>query len=170
MLKIERFYSLKELYRKEKTYYKGGGVSTFVGDLTGGLIGDSHAEKAQRRAMEEQAEQARRQAELYQKQMEEENKRRIEEAKRAAEEAKRAREAQEKAIREAEEKRKAEADFTRQVAQDSQTLDKTAINQQQTFNKASTTIDYSNTQDKTFKNDDEDKDKDKLRKAFKYRL
>lgn len=143
------------------------GISRLTGNLTGGLIGKSDAERNQERLLEEQKKEADRQADLYRQQIEEEKNRRKEEADRAASEAQRARDEQTRLLREAEERAKAEDNFKRQIAQDSASLTNALLNQ--TANKQTTNVDYSNAvnMDITDKKDD---DIDKLKKAFKRKL
>ncbi len=160
MLKIGE--DLKQHYTYEKIHYKGGGE--ILGNVTGGLIGESSAEKAAKRQRREAEEAARRQTEMFNKQMEEERKRRAEEQKRAIEEAKRAREEQAKLIEEARKQRESEAEYAKKITQDAGALTQANINAATNRNKKSTKIDYSGSIDKRT---DEQKEKDKLRKAFK---
>lgn len=142
-------------------------LGRIAGNLTGGLIGKSDAQRNQDRLLEEQKKEADRQAELYRQQIEEETKRRNEEADRAAAEAQRARDEQARLLREQEERAKAEDNFKRQVAQDSASLTNALLNQ--SANKQTTNVDYSNAinADLTKEKDD---DIDKLKKAFKRKL
>nr|DAT75648.1 MAG TPA: hypothetical protein [Caudoviricetes sp.] len=145
----------------------GKGLGRLAGNLTGGLLGESDAERNQKRLIEEQRQEADRQADLYRQQIEEESRRRKEEADRAAAEAQRSRDEQANLLREAEERTKAEDNFKRQIAQDSASLTNALLNQ--TANKQTTNVDYSNAvnMDITDKKDD---DIDKLKKAFKRKL
>lgn len=145
----------------------GRGLGRLTGNLTGGLIGESDAERNQKRLIEEQRQEADRQAELYRQQIEEETKRRKEEADRAAAEAQRARDEQANLLREAEERAKAEDNFKRQIAQDSASITNALLNQ--TANKQTTNVDYSNAVNADI-TDNKDDDIDKLKKAFKRKL
>lgn len=162
--------TLKEKYSC-KVHYKGGG--RVIGNLTGGLIGTSDAERAARKAREEAERAAREQAEMMRKQIEEDNRRHEEQMQRAREEAERARKEQEKARQEAEAKQKAESEYSRQLAQDTGAL---ALNEvQNTIKRANkTTVDYSNSStESNFKlkdDDEEDKNKKKLRDSFKFKV
>lgn len=172
------FLNLKDKY-EQKIYCKGGGgfggalkkiekgASRLAGNLTGGLLGKSDAQKNQERMLEQAKDDAARQEQQYAAQVAEENRRRKEEADRAEAEARRAREEQARLLREAEEKRKAENDFNQRLAQDTGTITKTNVDQN--FNpQKTTTVDYSNAFN-DFKIED-DEDIDKLKKAFKRKL
>lgn len=167
MLKIGQ--DLEKYYTYEAIHYKGGGE--ILGNLTGGLIGESSAEKAMKRQQEEAERAARRQTEMFNRRMEEERKRREAEHKRALEESRRAREEQARLNKEAEDKRRAEAEYNRQVAQDTGTLTQANINATlKQPNQSMSKVDYSGSVDKRFKDDDEiDKEKEKLKKAFRVR-
>ena len=167
------FLNLKDKY-EQKIYCKGGGgfggafkkiekgASRLTGNLTGGLIGKSDAQKNQERMLEQAKDDAARQEQQYAAQVAEENRRRKEEADRAEAEARRAREEQARLLR------KAENDFNQRLAQDTGTITKTNVDQN--FNQQkTTTVDYSNsTNDFSKKEDNEDIDK--LKKAFKRKL
>ena len=143
------------------------GISRLTGNLTGGLIGKSDAERNQGRMLEAQKQEADRQADLYRQQIDEERNRRKEEADRAAAEAQRARDEQTKLLREKEERAKAEEDFKKQVAQDSANITNNLLNNMN--NKKTTTVDYSNAVNADI-TDSKDDDIDKLKKAFKRKL
>ena len=143
------------------------GLGRITGNLTGGLIGESDAERNQKRLIEEQRKEADRQADLYRQQITEETKRRKEESDRAAEEAQRARDEQARLLREAEERAKAEEDFKKQVVQDSASITNALLNQ--SANKQTTNVDYSNAVNADI-TDSKDDDIDKLKKAFKRKL
>jgi len=139
------------------------GLGRITGNLTGGLIGKSDAERNQKRLIEEQ----RKEADLYRQQITEETKRRKEESDRAAAEAQRARDEQAKLLREAEERAAAEEDFKKQVVQDSASITNALLNQ--SANKQTTNVDYSNAVNADI-TDSKDDDIDKLKKAFKRKL
>lgn len=172
------FLNLKDKY-EQKIYCKGGGgfggafkkigkgANRLAGNLTGGLIGKSDAQKNQERMLEQAKDDAARQEQKYAAQVAEENRRRKEEADRAEAEARRAREEQARLLRETEEKRKAENDFNQRLAQDAGTIAKTNVDQNFNQQKA-TTVDYSNSTNDFPK--EEDEDIDKLKKAFKRKL
>ena len=157
------FLNLKNKY-EQKIYCKGGGgfggalkkiekgASRLAGNLTGGLLGKSDAQKNQERMLEQAKDDAARQEQKYAAQVAEENRRRKEQAR---------------LLREAEEKRKAENDFNQRLAQDTGTITKTNVDQN--FNpQKTTTVDYSNSTNDFPK--EEDEDIDKLKKAFKRKL
>lgn len=143
------------------------GLGRITGNLTGGLIGESDAERNQKRLIEEQRKEADRQADLYRQQITEETKRRKEESDRAEAEAQRARDEQARLLREAEERAAAEEDFKKQVVQDSASITNALLNQ--SANKQTTNVDYSNAVN-TDITDSKDDDIDKLKKAFKRKL
>lgn len=173
------FLNLKDKY-EQKIYCKGGGgfggalkkiekgTSRLAGNLTGGLLGKSDAQRNQERMLEQAKDDAARQEQKYAAQVAEENRRRKEEADRAEAEARRAREEQARLLREAEEKRKAENDFNQRLAQDTGTITKTNVDQN--FNQQkTTTVDYSNSTN-DFSKEEDNEDIDKLKKAFKRKL
>lgn len=143
------------------------GLGRITGNLTGGLIGESDAERNQKRLIEEQRKEADRQADLYRQQITEETKRRKEESDRAEAEAQRARDEQARLLREAEERAAAEEDFKKQVVQDSASITNALLNQ--SANKQTTNVDYSNAVNADI-TDSKDDDVDKLKKAFKRKL
>lgn len=143
------------------------GLGRITGNLTGGLIGESDAERNQKRLIEEQRKEADRQADLYRQQITEETKRRKEESDRAEAEAQRARDEQARLLREAEERAAAEEDFKKQVVQDSASITNALLNQ--SANKQTTNVDYSNAVNADI-TDSKDDDIDKLKKAFKRKL
>ena len=143
------------------------GLGRITGNLTGGLIGESDAERNQKRLIEEQRKEADRQADLYRQQITEETKRRKEESDRAEAEAQRARDEQAKLLRETEERAAAEEDFKKQVVQDSASITNALLNQ--SANKQTTNVDYSNAVNADI-TDNKDDDIDKLKKAFKRKL
>lgn len=143
------------------------GISRLTGNLTGGLIGKSDAQRHQERMLEEHKKEAGRQTELYRQQANDEIQRRKDEADRAKAEAQRAKEEQDRLLREAEERTAAEEDFKKKLVQDSASITNALLNQ--SANKQTTNVDYSNAvnMDITDKKDD---DIDKLKKAFKRKL
>lgn len=158
--------NLKDKFN-EKIYCKGGGE--ILGNLTGGLIGESSQEKAQKRAMEE----ARRQAEIAaaeeKRRAEEEAKRRAEERARAEAEAKAKAEAEAKRQAELEAQRKREEAYRQQVAKDTEGMQREidSLQHKQSLGSVArpqTNVDFSRAI-KLSKNDEEDK----LKKLFKGR-
>lgn len=143
------------------------GISRLTGNLTGGLIGKSDAQRHQERLLEEQKKEAGRQTELYRQQANDEIQRRKDEADRAKAEAQRAKEEQDRLLREAEERAKAEDNFKKQVAQDSASITNNLLNNMN--NKKTTTVDYSNAVNADITSNKDD-DIDKLKKAFKRKL
>ena len=144
-------------------------IGNLVGDLTGGIIGTSSQEKAQKKAIEEQ----RRQAEITvaeeRRRAEEENKRRAEERARAEAEAKAKAEAEAKRVAELEAQRKREEAYRQQVYKDTEGMQREieAMQNKQNLggaNKPQTNVDFS----KALKLGEEDEE-DKLKKLFKGR-
>lgn len=172
-----REQGLHAYYYYNKLNHKGGGIGKFVkkatkgvsrtvGNLTGGIIGTSSAEKAQKKAMEEQVRAAEEANRIQREQFEAETKRRAEEQKRAMEEAKRAREEQEKLLREEKARVEAENQYNRQVNQDSGTLHQNTVRDVAKNTAVKTSVDYSGS---TVFDKNKD-DLDKLKKAFKNKL
>lgn len=163
-----REQGIKNYFNYNKIYHKGGGIGGVIGDLTGGLIGTSSAERAQKRAMKEQARAAEEANRIQREQYEAETKRRAEEQKRAMEEAKRAREEQEKLMQEERKRVEAENNFNKQVSQDSGTLYQNTVRDVSKNNAIKTSVDYSGATN--LQKNNKDDEIDKLKKAFKNRL
>lgn len=167
MRKLREYRTLEEFYTLERIYYKGG--KRILGNLTGGLIGESDAQRAQKRAMRQAEEEARLSREESRRQAEEETRRRTEERARAEEEARKRAEAEAKRQRDLEEKQRAEEQYRKQVAEDTMRMERDVEGYRQMarggegtpLGKPKTTVDFS----KSLKVAEDEEDK--LKKVFK---
>lgn len=170
---LSNYYNYNKLQHKGWGGFKGitRGFSRTLGNLTGGLLGTSSQEKAQKRAMNEQNRLADEANRIQREQFEAETKRRAEEHKRAMVEAQRAREEAERLAKQERERVEAENKYNRELNQDTGTLRQNAINEATRNNNLKTSVDYSgSTLEKLTNTDKDDEDLDKLRRAFKFRL
>lgn len=159
MFNTEKYLNYSKFVELEAKKYKG--LGRIVGDLTGGLIGESSAEHAQKKHMKEMERQARAAEEEYRRRAQEEAQRRAEERARYEEEVKKRAEEESKRRAEEESKRRAENHYRDQVSADMQAIQKENINRGTTVGKPQTTVDFS----KTFKFGEDEEDK--LKKLFK---
>lgn len=159
MFDREKYLNYKKYLTTEKMNFKSG--SEILGNVTGGLIGKSSAQRAMKRQQREAERQAQAAAEEYRRQAQEEAKRRAEERARAEAEAKKRAEDEARRIAEEKARQRAENHYRDQLRADSQAIEKGNNQAQVSVGKPQTMVDFS----KSLKLGEDEEDK--LKKLFK---